>query len=586
MISPIIHRLQPELDAQQRAVLGHLDGPLLVIAGPGAGKTRCIVWRAVNLLLLGLVVPAELVLCTFSRRAAQQLRRRFAVAAKAADCPGDLSAVRITTVHGLCHRILSRHAGSAGRKAANTLLDEFAQLDLMNTHFHRIFGPDRNDLSRRGWRTHEFILTQSRKYFERIAEEAIDPAVLACTDDPFQAALGRCCLRYEAVLRELGALDMARLQIKTDDLLQDETVAGSVGAGIKHIMVDEYQDTGYLQERVLLRLSQVNGNPCVVGDDDQSIYRFRGASVRNLLEFPSRFPDAKVLHLTVNYRSHSGIIAHFDRWMASANWHNPTPGRRPFRYDKVITAHSAGAHGDYPSVISVLGDDREAEGRQLVGLLQRLREQGVIDDYGQVALLLHSVRQPACGHYLAAMNEAGVRYHLAPAASRRGHLGSVRSMPNVSSEPSFPAGQVCVTTIHQAKGLEWPVVVVGSLDGAGGRDDVGRQLNAHSPRPPFEPADRIPDFDRMRQHYVAFSRAQNLLVLTASGPPASHFAPIWGGLPRWPNLDAASLDNLLKQRFSPAISGNAPLSPANLVIDHVQRMVVDLSVYRPAGRGR
>ena len=86
MISPIIHRLQPDLDAQQYAVVGHLEGPLLVIAGPGAGKTRTIVWRAVNLLLQGAVNPAELALCTFSKRAAGELRQRFDAAAREAGC--------------------------------------------------------------------------------------------------------------------------------------------------------------------------------------------------------------------------------------------------------------------------------------------------------------------------------------------------------------------------------------------------------------------------------------------------------------------------------------------------------------------
>ena len=88
MISPIIRHLQPELDCRQRAVIAHTEGPLLVIAGPGAGKTRTIVWRACNLLLLGAVVPAQLVMCTFSRRAAGELRQRFFTAAQAAGCAG------------------------------------------------------------------------------------------------------------------------------------------------------------------------------------------------------------------------------------------------------------------------------------------------------------------------------------------------------------------------------------------------------------------------------------------------------------------------------------------------------------------
>ena len=149
-------------------------------------------------------------------------------------------------------------------------------------------------------------------------------------------------------------------------------------------------------------------------------------------------------------------------------------------------------------------------------------------------------------------------------------------------QTAFPTGRVLVTTIHQAKGLEWPVVVVGSLDGSGGGDDVGRELDHYSPRPPFEPAHRVAHYDAMRQHYVAFSRAQRLLVLTASGPPALRFAPLWDGLPRWPRLDAVALDRLLSQRFTPESLGDAPVPSANLVIPRVKRLVVRPCGGRPA----
>ena len=582
LISPIIHRLQPDLDAQQHAVVGHLEGPLLVIAGPGAGKTRAVVWRAVNLLLQGAVNPAELALCTFSKRAAGELRQRFDAAARAAGCADDLSAVRIGTVHSLCRRVLCEHAKRAGLKPGFDLLDEFAQLDLMNAHYHRIFGPDRDELRRRGWRTREFTLRQGRRYIERIAEEAIDPEVLADSKDSFHAAVGRCCVRYGSVLKERGALDFSRLQVEAGALLQDDAVAQSVGAGIRQLLVDEYQDTSCVQERVLLRLAQVHGNPCVVGDDDQSIYRFRGASVRNLLEFPERFREAEVIRLTVNYRSHPGIVRAFDRWMASADWTNPKPGAPPFRYQKVISPHAAGSHPDYTSVIAVLGNGPRDEAQRLAELLELLKTNGVVTNYAQVALLLHSVRERFCREYLTALAKAGIPHHRAPAATGLRHPASGDSSNRESPQTAFPTGHVLVTTIHQAKGLEWPVVVVGSLDGSGGGDDVGRELDHYSPRPPFEPAHRVEHYDAMRQHYVAFSRAQRLLVLTASGPPAPRFAAIRDGLPRWPHLGAAALDRLISQRFAAESPGDAPVPSANLVIPRVKRLVVRPCRGRPA----
>ena len=128
----------------------------------------------------------------------------------------------------------------------------------------------------------------------------------------------------------------------------------------------------------------------MVGDDDQGIYRFRGASVGNLLEFPGHFPDCRTLELITNYRSHSGIVATANAFMSAGDWTNPDGGP-PFRYPKTIRAHAPDAHADYPAVIAVAGRDPADECRQLVELVRFLKRRGVITDYSQVALLLHSV---------------------------------------------------------------------------------------------------------------------------------------------------------------------------------------------------
>src|SRR5206468_6676592 len=107
------------------------------------------------------------------------------------------------------------------------------------------------------------------------------------------------------------------------DLLLDPNLGPKIIKPIKYVLVDEYQDTNYIQEQILLKLSSSTGNLCVVGDEDQSLYRFRGATVRNILEFPERFTTCGVVKLTTNYRSHRTIIEAYDRWMASADWSNP-----------------------------------------------------------------------------------------------------------------------------------------------------------------------------------------------------------------------------------------------------------------------
>ena len=318
MIHPMIDHLYPELDLRQLEVVGHRDGALRVIAGPGAGKTLVMCLLGVNLLLLGEVQPEQLVLCTFGKPAAAKLRQRFRSAATAAGYGGDLDRVRIATIHSICRRILG---------PAHTLLDGWQRLDLLLTHFHRIFGPDQAALGRWRRRDGDWDLDQAGKYFDRIVDELIRPQDLIDSGIPFLAAVGRCYRRYEATLRDEDLMDFAHLQAWVYDLLLDDRIADPIAAGIRHLLVDEYQDTTHIQERILLRLARAHGNLCVVGDDDQGIYRFRGASVRNLLEFPEHFLDCRTVELITNYRSIPGIVATANVFMAAETGPTPTAAR-------------------------------------------------------------------------------------------------------------------------------------------------------------------------------------------------------------------------------------------------------------------
>ena len=219
-----------------------------------------------------------------------------------------------------------------------------------------------------------------------------------------------------------------------------------------------------MQEYLLFRLTRSHGNICVVGDDDQSIYRFRGATVRNLLEFPERAFDGHTVALGVNYRSHPDIVRFCTGWMATAaDWSNPDAGGRPFRYPKHITPHDPGSHGDYPAVIRVMGQSAGNEGRQLAELVNFLKRRRVIAQYDQVAVLLHSVRGPHAARYLDAFEKAGIPVERAASGSRGRRRAGRRG--------------VTVTTIHQAKGREWDVVIVGSLGFDNAYvDPVGREL--------------------------------------------------------------------------------------------------------------
>ena len=275
-ITPAILRLHPGLDSRQREVIAHTDGPMLAIAGPGSGKTVCVELRALNLLLTGQAGAGDIVLCTFGRDAARELQQRFTQSALRCGAQGHRSRVRISTIHSLCHRVLAPHARLVGLRPGYSVLDEVAQFQLLCRESGGVLGPDWEVLSRRGWRSVGHGAAEAARHFGRICDELIDPEVLAGSKRPFTAALGRCLGRYRELLLSENAVDFAHLQTWAEQVLRDDGIAAAIGGSIGHLMVDEFQDTSRVQMRVLERLAGIHGNISVVGDEDQSIYRFRG----------------------------------------------------------------------------------------------------------------------------------------------------------------------------------------------------------------------------------------------------------------------------------------------------------------------
>ena len=672
-ISSAILECYPELNGSQRAVVGNLDGPVLVIAGPGSGKTYSMVLRALNILLLGKAQPKEIVLCTFTDKAAFEMRDRLIAGARKVRYEGDLSELTISTIHGFCNQILTQHRHRTELGHSYEVLDKLTQLLFIFESFEQIIGPSVNDRFLTRWKTRWTAIDGSRSYFDKLTEELVDLDRLVASGDAFLSAIAGACQRYEQALRAANRVDFAHLQRLVYNLLCDPVTADAVAPGFRYLLVDEYQDTNYIQEQLLTKLAGASRNLCVVGDEDQSLYRFRGATVRNILEFARRFPDCATVKLTTNYRSHRTIVENYDRWMASADWSSPEGGS--FRHDKTISADTSRPYPDYPSVIGIWGSDDSDEADRFADLVGFLKENGVIADYNQVALLLHSVREQHSGPYLAALraksipafcpraraffempevrhlvacyavlfgwhgdgrgqvggavanladyvdealiqlgrsfgsphplaralqqwtgeiaalgegdtldlrpadyfyhlialepfrsatrnenparnlaifsqlvnvfqgyyhysvvthrNREHIRFHFFNSFLRLLYDGGINQYEN--PDQPFPKGHVQVMTIHQAKGLEFPVVVVGSLSTQlSSPKQIDRDLNAFYKRPLFEPESRITLFDRMRLHYVAFSRPQMALVLTAHTQPKDHFASIWQGLPQWP----------------------------------------------------
>ena len=397
----------PELNAAQLEAVAVTEGPMLIIAGPGSGKTLVLVIRALNILLQGLAEPGELLVCTFTEKAAFELRDRISAAAKKLNYSGDLSDLLVGTIHGMCNDFLMTHRHHTPLGNNYEVLNELTQLLFLFDNFDTIIGPEVDGKYLTRWTTHWTAIEGARSYFDKISEELIHSQELVGSADPFVRAIGTAYLAYESTLFEKNCIDFAHQQKLFFQLLQDPAVNETITNRIKYVMVDEYQDTNYIQEQLLLELAHPNNNICVVGDEDQSMYRFRGATVRNILEFQKNFATCKVAKLTINYRSHSDIVRAYNKFMASCNWSNPGSTIQ-FRHDKEIVPTLDGTFPEYPAVFCIWGESQADEAGRLADLVYFLKENRVIQDYSQVALLLHSVRLEHSGRYINALEDKGI----------------------------------------------------------------------------------------------------------------------------------------------------------------------------------
>src|SRR5207302_3997486 len=211
-----------------------------------------------------------------------------------------------------------------------------------------------------------------------------------------------------------NCVGFAALQKIAYDLLNDPLISDKILHGIRYVFVDEYQDTNYIQEQIVLRLASATGNICVVGDEDQALYRFRGATIHNILEFAdtaNKFfgltDGCKCKQLTTNYRSHPKMIDANDRWMKSADWSSQNDRR--FRFDKTIQPDLNTMHFTYPAVLSIYGEDTYDEAEQFAEFALSLKSRGTITDYSQVALLLYSVKPAYSDVYVEALKKRGIQ---------------------------------------------------------------------------------------------------------------------------------------------------------------------------------
>lgn len=383
-----------KLNSQQQDVVNTIDGPVLVIAGPGSGKTTTLVERIYKIIEARQIAPESLLVATFTEKAAAELITRISNRLLQAGTKFNVNEMYIGTIHSICLRFVEEYREFTRLKRSFTLMDQFDQqyfiyqnmveFDKLQDIFLLAGLP--NEKSR--WRRSEKLL----QWINKVSEEALDLPTLLSAPEPEVKVLAHAYQLYEHLLTEANALDFSTIQLEALRLLEEQpNVLGELQEKIQYLMIDEYQDTNTIQEMIMLKLAGATANICVVGDDDQGLYRFRGATIRNILEFPQQFTPGRCQQktLTINYRSHPKIVDFYNDWMDDLDW---THNGQSFRFSKTIKPQP-GKYSKTPTVLKVSGVDSPLSWyKEILDFLYALKKSNTLSDWNQIAFLFRSVR--------------------------------------------------------------------------------------------------------------------------------------------------------------------------------------------------
>lgn len=676
------------INVVQQQIANHFEGPVLVIAGPGSGKTKTLVDRIVNLVKKG-TEPEAIMVGTFTEKAAKELITRVSNKLLEEGIKVNLNEMYIGTLHSIFLRFLEEYREFTRLKRSYRLFDQFEQVFVIFRHIQEFLAVDEIKDLIGDHRVSYWV--KAREIADRInivSEEILDVDYLEQSVHASVRGLAKCYRIYEGILEEENALDFSSIQLATYQLLHNHPdVLQKIQDKVKYIMVDEYQDTNTIQERILLLLASRTHNLCVVGDDDQGLYRFRGATIRNILEFDKNFAkgECTTYYLDTNYRSHPDIIAFYNKWMKNQQWE--VNGVK-FRFDKEILPRE-GSFPNTPAVMRLSAEnDIEEYHKEVLRFIRYLEHEHIITDYNQIAFLFRSVKSDKAKALADYLEENGIKVFsprsdmffereevvlilgclvsIFPQVERLFEAGSttaglcmnwsdrfiaklqeapkenrdlirwllamqqkheplieatnygftsllyqlfqfpffakyldvdldanktdLRAAYNIGTltnliskfeylnnvtvftpkniesvlknffnyylrflvqgglsefedfDETLPSGCISFMTIHQSKGLEFPITIVGSMNAVPVKsytelDKILQEEYYH--KPIYEPLDQTKYFDFARLYYTAFSRAQNLLLLTgcefSTGrkTPSAYFERYWRSLPKW-----------------------------------------------------
>jgi len=698
----------------QKKAIQTTEGPVLIIAGPGTGKTFTLVRRAVYLITEKNVRPENIMIATFTEKAAKEIVTRITNELLKLEINVNVNELYIGTLHSICLRLIKENLEHTRLKRSYRLLDDFEQKYFIFQKIKEFEAIPNAELfygnTKSSWKKAQELFY----YINAVAEELVTEAELAAHPSTEIQTLGQIIKTYNELLEEENALDFSSIQSIAYNLLKDKPeICEKIQDDIQYIMIDEYQDTNYVQEQLVFLIGAEHNNICVVGDDDQGLYRFRGATIRNILEFPEKFSACEKITLSENYRSEKDIVNFYNQWMQETEGRGFAFEWGDFRFDKNIKPAKGKFVEGVPTVLKVGAADTWSE--SVLDFIQKLKASGKLTDYNQIAFLFRSVKHDRAKALADFLEENGVPVYAPrsdlffereeirliigtmlacfPDFVTRLNKGEMRASPDLQryyvgcikvfaeylkesknedlkkfiqfrardhavpqgnfdyaftgllyrilqyepfrtlmsldvsgmndarpirnlaifsnlttryeylhrvsvftakdinrtveyffnvfmrflmdggideyeDEAEYaPKGCVSFMTIHQSKGLEFPVVIVGSLYATPreqGKEIVETLEQDVYHRRPYEPFERIKMFDFWRLYYTAFSRAQNLLVLTArenegrGAEPSKYFKNVYDETPYYfnPEIDYSKyeLDKIkdvnIKQSYS------------------------------------
>lgn len=407
-----LHGFKPN-DGQREAILS-LEGPLFLMAGPGSGKTRVLLWRTINLIVFHDVAPEKIFLSTFTEKASKQLQDGLqailGTVTNITQKPYDISRMYVGTIHSLCQRIIvdRRFIANRSRVRIPSLIDELDQYffcnssyfwgrmgDLLHVEDDETFRIElKNYFGNRSNSKHN--CTQSLiGIFNRFSEENVSPIEVRekaiKIKDETLLKIANMYQWYKEELFHKNQIDFSLLQQRALGVLEksEHTIFE-----FQHVIIDEFQDTNRIQEQLIFRLAKGNKNVCVVGDDDQALYRFRGATVENFVQFPERCnfylqSSPREIKLNINYRSRRQIVNTYTSFIELIEW-DKEDGRGYYRlHDKNIQAYDQSSD---IAVVTSTPAPYEDVAKEIAELVKSLIDEKKVEDPNQIAFLFPALR--------------------------------------------------------------------------------------------------------------------------------------------------------------------------------------------------